>query len=575
MNFEEVVDIVSEEPLFETGLLLVGNVDAVHVWRQLSRWNRRGHILQLRRGLYVLAPPWRKRHPHPFLVANRLAPGSYVSGLSALAFAGAIPEYVAETTSVAPGRPELLTTPLGRFSFRHVKDSLRFGYRQIALGHGQTAFVAEPEKAILDMVHLNAGGDRGDAQDRPGREGPSRHRRRCAGLRGGMKDHLGQLVAGHEPMRGRNIAREYLQARILGALQRAGAMMSLAFHGGTSLRFLFGLPRYCEDLDFALEGEPSRYDLRRNLRVVRAELSAEGYRVELHMREHRTVHSVLVRFLGTLDELGLSPHPGQVLAVKIEIDTNPPAGAATDTTLVRRHETLRPVHHDRASLLAGRVHAVLQRPYTKGRDLYDLVWCLSDPEWPPPNLALLNAALRQTGWTSWTGIARRATCGRFWSAARTSSWSTGAMSCGCWDDRSGYAPISAAPPSGHNSKLHSQRPRDPHYRGEGGVAVFRQCLVQPLAAHPDLAGEPAHVPCPRDVVQGGTDQAAVARILLRARLQVEARIFPCAKVPGYIPFGERLGHVCLQSSTSRPARSISRCWLPLSLPQSMTTVVLS
>ena len=55
-----------------------------------------------------------------------------------------------------------------------------------------------------------------------------------------MKDHLGQLVGGQAPLRARNIAREYLQARILGALQRAGAMMSLAFHGGTSLRFLFG-----------------------------------------------------------------------------------------------------------------------------------------------------------------------------------------------------------------------------------------------------------------------------------------------------------------------------------------------
>ena len=175
-------------------------------------------------------------------------------------------------------------------------------------------------------------------------------------------------------------------------------MTSLAFHGGTSLRFLFSLPRYSEDLDFALEGDVSRYDLRRHLRAVRAELSAEGYRVELHMREHRAVHSAFVRFPGTLYEIGLSPHPGQVLAVKVEVDTNPPAGATMDTTLVRRHETLRLFHHDRASLLAGKLHAVLQRPYTKGRDLYDLVWYLSDPDWPPPNLALLNAALRQTGW---------------------------------------------------------------------------------------------------------------------------------------------------------------------------------
>ena len=49
---------------------------------------------------------------------------------------------------------------------------------------------------------------------------------------------------------------------------------------------------------------------------------------------------------------------------------------------MRRHVTLRLHHHDRASLLAGKLHAILQRPYTKGRDLYDLIWYLSDPTWP-------------------------------------------------------------------------------------------------------------------------------------------------------------------------------------------------
>ena len=159
MKFEEAVDIVSEEPLFETGLLLAGGVDPADLRRQLSRWTRSGRVRQLRRGLYVLAPPWRKRRPHPFLVANRLAPGSYVSGLSALAHAGAIPEYVPETTSITAGRPQLRSTPLGRFSFRHMKPGLMFGYRCIDLEHGQSAFVAEPEKAVLDMVHLQPGGD--------------------------------------------------------------------------------------------------------------------------------------------------------------------------------------------------------------------------------------------------------------------------------------------------------------------------------------------------------------------------------------------------------------------------------
>jgi hypothetical protein len=87
------------------------------------------------------------------------------------------------------------------------------------------------------------------------------------------------------------------------------------------------------------------------------------------------------------------------MAVKVEVDTNPPAGATLATTLVRRHLTLQLHHHDRSSLLAGKLHAVLQRPYAKGRDLYDLLWYLSDPNWPAPNLVMLNNALLQSGWS--------------------------------------------------------------------------------------------------------------------------------------------------------------------------------
>lgn len=101
-----------------------------------------------------------------------------------------------------------------------------------------------------------------------------------------------------------------------------------------------------------------------------------------------------MRFRGLLYEAGLSPQRDEVLTVRLEVDTNPPAGAV----LVRRHVTLRLQHHDRASLLAGKLHAILQRSYTKGRDIYDLIWYLSDRTWPAPNLFLLNAALQQTEW---------------------------------------------------------------------------------------------------------------------------------------------------------------------------------
>ncbi|MBI5713647.1 MAG: nucleotidyl transferase AbiEii/AbiGii toxin family protein [Chloroflexi bacterium] len=147
--------------------------------------------------------------------------------------------------------------------------------------------------------------------------------------------------------------------------------------------------------------------------AIRSDLAAEGYAVELKVNDHKVVHSAFVRLVGLLHQLGLSPHRDEVLAVKIEVDTNPPSGATLTTTVVRRYITLHLQHHDRASLLAGKLHAILNRPYTKGRDLYDLLWYLSDPGWPSPNLTLLNNALRQSGWSkpypneeSWREMAR-------------------------------------------------------------------------------------------------------------------------------------------------------------------------
>jgi hypothetical protein len=229
-----------------------------------------------------------------------------------------------------------------------------------------------------------------------------------------MKDYLAELVrAAPTPAHGRNAAREYLQARILGALQRAGAMVPLAFHGGTALRFLFANARYSEDLDFALERPGARYDFRACLKAIQSELAMEGYGVELKVNDRKTVHNAFVRFAGLLYELGLSPHRDEVLAVKIEVDTNPPAGAVLVTTVVRRHVTLQLQHHDRASLLAGKLHAILQRSYLKGRDVYDLLWYLGDPGWPAPNLTLLNNALQQMRWAggpvtadNWRGLVR-------------------------------------------------------------------------------------------------------------------------------------------------------------------------
>jgi hypothetical protein len=176
-------------------------------------------------------------------------------------------------------------------------------------------------------------------------------------------------------------------------------MVPLAFQGGTALRFLYSIRRFSEDLDFALERPESGYDFRKILKAAQSDLAQEGYAVEARVSDQKVVHNALLRFPGLLSELGLSPHANEMFSIKLEVDTRPPAGADLMTTLVRRHQTLRLQHHDPASLLAGKLHAILQRPFPKGRDIYDLIWYLSDPGWPPPNLVLLGNALRQTGWS--------------------------------------------------------------------------------------------------------------------------------------------------------------------------------
>jgi predicted transcriptional regulator of viral defense system len=162
MEFERLLEIVGDEPIFETSLLLAGDVDSANTRRQLSRWTKAGRLYQLRRGLYALAPPFQKVKPHPFLVANRMVRASYVSLQAALAHYGLIPEYVPVVTSVTTARPARWETPLGVYEFRHVKTDLLFGYRLTDLNGGQKAFVAMPEKALLDLIYLQAGGDSSD-----------------------------------------------------------------------------------------------------------------------------------------------------------------------------------------------------------------------------------------------------------------------------------------------------------------------------------------------------------------------------------------------------------------------------
>jgi len=115
-----------------------------------------GELLQLRRGLYLLAPNLQNSLPHPYVLAQALQPGSYISMETALSFHGWIPESVPTTLSVLPGRRQLVVnhSVLGLYRFYplalHCGQFLQAVDRHIF--SGQTVLVAQPLRALLDMV---------------------------------------------------------------------------------------------------------------------------------------------------------------------------------------------------------------------------------------------------------------------------------------------------------------------------------------------------------------------------------------------------------------------------------------
>ncbi len=133
-----------------------------------------------------------------------------------------------------------------------------------------------------------------------------------------MKSDLAHLMTtASDPTQALNWMREYLQARILSELQANGEMIPLAFHGGTALRFLYQLPRYSEDLDFALERPDRGYDFLGYLEAIKTKLTLEGYQIATKYSVEKIVHSAFLSFPGLLFEFGLSPHPDQNFSIKL------------------------------------------------------------------------------------------------------------------------------------------------------------------------------------------------------------------------------------------------------------------
>jgi hypothetical protein len=113
-----------------------------------------GEVIRLKPGVFLLAPEFRKSHPHPFVIAAALHSPSHISLESALAHHGLIPEAVYQVISVTAARSRTFHTPVGIFSFVRVPaDDPRAGVQAIKVDGRNWAFVATPLRAIADLVY--------------------------------------------------------------------------------------------------------------------------------------------------------------------------------------------------------------------------------------------------------------------------------------------------------------------------------------------------------------------------------------------------------------------------------------
>ena len=127
---------------------------------------RGGYIVRIKRGLYAVAPGFRRGAFPLEVLANRVYWPSYVSLEWALAYHNLIPEAPRQVTSVAmrnspSSRAKRFHTPEGIFTYRFIPARAYprgVGSYEASFGDGVTFFaLGFPEKALADKVFFEKG----------------------------------------------------------------------------------------------------------------------------------------------------------------------------------------------------------------------------------------------------------------------------------------------------------------------------------------------------------------------------------------------------------------------------------
>lgn len=206
------------------------------------------------------------------------------------------------------------------------------------------------------------------------------------------------------PVEEEQATKEIMQEIALYGLWRAGFFEVGAFQGGTSLRILHGLPRFSEDLDFMLQVPDPGFDWSAYLTKLLECFEEYGLQSEALPKGSmdRAVRTAVLKNNSFVNQLNLRfyrGHADRKIAIKLEVDANPPAESEFDYTYLDFPTDFEVCHQDLASNFALKIHALLCRPYLKGRDWYDFNWYIR--QGVSPNLPHLQNALIQCG--PWKG----------------------------------------------------------------------------------------------------------------------------------------------------------------------------
>jgi len=197
-----------------------------------------------------------------------------------------------------------------------------------------------------------------------------------------------------------NAIKEIIQEIALYALWRAEFFDVALFQGGTSLRILHGLPRFSEDLDFLLRAPDPDFRWARYLTMLVEVFAQFGVKLEAYPKDSmdRAVREAILKDDSIASQLNLSfagSSKARTIKIKLEIDTNPPEGSGEETSFLDFPADYEVRHQDLPSNFALKIHALLCRPYLKGRDWFDFSWYTA--QGVKPALPLLAAALVQEG----------------------------------------------------------------------------------------------------------------------------------------------------------------------------------